>query len=221
VAGYCDADHTATIFLFGASTRLVQTPVDQSRRETIVDLGEAFEQPYGPMGPPTLFAIPVLRYMKTHGLTHEQLATVSVVQREWAAMNPRESRTQGSRRSPLFTAGAGSGPPLSRADESKQLLSRIPRRRPQSRCRGRHHAQRRRPSDNLRRPCSLPEAGCAHLPTYSHAFGHAGTYALRESARQMRGTAPAQIPDARISVCRGVGGMFAASGTIIMSNEAP
>jgi hypothetical protein len=27
--------------------------------------------------------------------------------------------------------------------------------------------------------------------------------------------------DARISVCHGVGGMFAASGTIIMSNEPP
>ena len=37
----------------------------------------------------------------------------------------------------------------------------------------------------------------------------------------MRGTAPAQIPGARISVCHGVGGMFAASGTIIMSNEPP
>jgi acetyl-CoA acetyltransferase len=36
-------------------------------------------------GPPTLLKIPVLRYMKTYGLTHEQLATVSVVQREWAA----------------------------------------------------------------------------------------------------------------------------------------
>jgi acetyl-CoA acetyltransferase len=41
------------------------------------------------MGPPTLFTIPVLRYMKTYGLTHEQLAMVSVVQREWAANNPR------------------------------------------------------------------------------------------------------------------------------------
>ena len=48
-----------------------------------------FEQPYGPMGPPTLFTIPVLRYMKTYGLTHEQLAMVAVVQREWAAKNPR------------------------------------------------------------------------------------------------------------------------------------
>jgi acetyl-CoA acetyltransferase len=41
------------------------------------------------MGQPTLFTIPVLRYMKTYGLTHEQLAMVSVVQREWAAKNPR------------------------------------------------------------------------------------------------------------------------------------
>src|SRR5262249_6232109 len=54
----------------------------------------------------------------------------------------------------------------------------------------------------------------AHLPIY-------GMYALQESVRQMRGTAPAQIPDAKVSVCHGVGGMFAASGTIIMSNESP
>jgi len=31
--------------------------------------------------------------------------------------------------------------------------------------------------------------------------------------------APAQITGATISVCHGVGGMFAASGTIIVSNE--
>jgi acetyl-CoA acetyltransferase len=52
-------------------------------------LAGQFEQPYGPMRPPTLFTIPVMRYMKTYGLTHEQLAMVSVVQREWAAKNPR------------------------------------------------------------------------------------------------------------------------------------
>jgi len=51
-------------------------------------LAGQFEQPYGPMGPPTLFTIPVLRYMKTYGLSHETLAMVSVVQREWAAKNP-------------------------------------------------------------------------------------------------------------------------------------
>src|SRR5205085_3228984 len=52
-------------------------------------LAGQFELPYGPMGPPTLFPIPVLRYMKSYGVTHEQLAMVAVVQREWAAKNPR------------------------------------------------------------------------------------------------------------------------------------
>jgi len=56
--------------------------------------------------------------------------------------------------------------------------------------------------------------------SYMHS-GMYGMYALQESVRQMRGIAPAQVPGARISVCHGVGGMFAASGTIIFSNEAP
>ena len=63
------------------------------------------------------------------------------------------------------------------------------------------------------------------LPLNSNRGGlsymHSGMYALQESVRQMRGTAPAQISGAKISVCHGVGGMFAASGTIIMSNEPP
>jgi hypothetical protein len=45
--------------------------------------------------------------------------------------------------------------------------------------------------------------------------------ALQESVGQIRGTAPAQIPGAKISVCHGVGGMFAAPGTIIMTNQRP
>jgi acetyl-CoA acetyltransferase len=48
-----------------------------------------FEAPYGVMGPTTAFTIPVLRYMKEYGLTHEQLAYVAVAQRKWAARNPR------------------------------------------------------------------------------------------------------------------------------------
>ncbi|HVA42441.1 MAG TPA: hypothetical protein VNF50_03070 [Acidimicrobiales bacterium] len=48
-----------------------------------------FEAPYGPTGPPTMFPMGVLRYMKDFGLTHEQLAMVAVVQREWAGRNPR------------------------------------------------------------------------------------------------------------------------------------
>ena len=54
--------------------------------------------------------------------------------------------------------------------------------------------------------------------SYMHS-GMYGMYALQESVRQMRGTAPAQVPGAKISVCHGVGGMFAASGTIVFSNE--
>jgi hypothetical protein len=42
-------------------------------------------------------------------------------------------------------------------------------------------------------------------------------YALQESVRQVRGTAAAQVNGVELSVCHGVGGMFGASGTIIMS----
>ena len=54
--------------------------------------------------------------------------------------------------------------------------------------------------------------------SYMHS-GMYGMYALQESVRQMRGIAPAQVQGAKISVCHGVGGMFAASGTIIFTNE--
>ena len=53
--------------------------------------------------------------------------------------------------------------------------------------------------------------------SYMHS-GMYGMYALQESVRQLRGLAPAQVDGAKISVCHGVGGMFAASGTVIMSN---
>jgi len=46
-----------------------------------------------------------------------------------------------------------------------------------------------------------------------------GMYALQESIRQMRGIAPAQVKDAKISIAHGVGGMFAASGTIVFTNQ--
>jgi len=55
--------------------------------------------------------------------------------------------------------------------------------------------------------------------SYMHS-GMYGMYALQESVRQMRGTAPAQVPGAKISVCHGVGGMFSAAGTIVFTNES-
>jgi acetyl-CoA acetyltransferase len=50
-----------------------------------------FEAPYGPVGPPSMFTIPVLRYLKVRGYSVEDLANVCVIQREWAAKNPRAS----------------------------------------------------------------------------------------------------------------------------------
>jgi acetyl-CoA acetyltransferase len=51
-----------------------------------------------------LFTIPVLRYMMTYGLSHEQLAMVLVVQREWVAKNPRATFT--TPEFPALCAGA-------------------------------------------------------------------------------------------------------------------
>ena len=64
--------------------------IGRQPRSTPADsLNGQFEAPFGVYGPPSMFPIPVLRYMKTHGITHEQIAMVAVVQREWAAKNPR------------------------------------------------------------------------------------------------------------------------------------
>ncbi|MEM9620640.1 MAG: thiolase [Pseudomonadota bacterium] len=54
-------------------------------------LAGQFEAPFGTAGPPSTFTLPVLRYMHDYGVSHEQLAMVAVVQREWAGMNPRAS----------------------------------------------------------------------------------------------------------------------------------
>lgn len=51
-----------------------------------------FETPYGVMAPPHFFTLPALRFMKTHGVTQEQLAEVVVAQSHWAEGNPRASR---------------------------------------------------------------------------------------------------------------------------------
>jgi acetyl-CoA acetyltransferase len=73
-----------------ATNVLKPWPVARTRNVVApTSLAGQLDQPYGPMGPPTLFTTPVLRFIKTYGLTHEQLAMVSVVQREWAAKNPR------------------------------------------------------------------------------------------------------------------------------------
>lgn len=49
--------------------------------------------------------------------------------------------------------------------------------------------------------------------------GMYGMYALQESMRQMRGVSPAQIDNAKLSVVHGVGGMFSAAATVVLTTE--
>ena len=257
-------------------------------------LAGQFEQPFGPMGPPSLFPIPVLRYMKTYGTTHEQIAMVSVVQREWAALNPRSTykdpitvadvlnsrmiaypfrilqcclvtdgggaliltsaeRAKDFPNKPVYVLGTGESvetPMVSQMEDFNSSRA--------FRVAGRTAFQEagitHKDVDHL-----MIYDAFAHLPLYgledlgfvgrgeAGAFiegrntaigaklpmntnggglsymqsGMYGMYALQESVRQMRGIAPAQVPGAKISVCHGVGGMFAASGTIIFTNQGP
>ena len=54
--------------------------------------------------------------------------------------------------------------------------------------------------------------------SYMHS-GMYGMYAMQESVRQMRGTAPAQVEGAEISLCLGGGGMFGASGCVVFGKQ--
>ncbi|MCH8140390.1 MAG: thiolase, partial [Proteobacteria bacterium] len=54
--------------------------------------------------------------------------------------------------------------------------------------------------------------------SYMHS-GMYGMYALQESVRQLRHCAPAQVPGAEVSLCLGVGGMFGASGCIVLGRQ--
>src|SRR5437016_8358690 len=255
-------------------------------------LAGQFELPYGPMGPPTLFPIPVLRYMKTYGVTHEQIAMVAVVQREWAAKNPRATMKDpitvadvlNSRmiaypfrllQCCLVTDGGGALI-LTSADRAKDFPAKPVYILGTGESVETPMVSQMETFNSSRAfktagPLAFREAGItqkdvdhlmiydafAHLPlfglgdlgfmpheetgkfiadgntrpggrlplntnggglSYMHS-GMYGMYALQESVRQMRGIAPAQVPGAKISVCHGVGGMFAASGTIIFTNE--
>jgi acetyl-CoA acetyltransferase len=257
-------------------------------------LAQQFEAPYGPMGPPTLFTIPALRYMKTYGVREEQLAMVAVVQREWAAKNPRASYREpisiedvlGSRmvaypfrklmcclvtdgggaliltsatrakqfpHKPVYILGTGESvetPMVSQMEDfTTSKAFRVSARKAFGEAGITHDDV-----DHL-----MIYDAFAHLPlygledlgfcdrgqaanfiwerntapggklplntnggglSYMHS-GMYGMYALQESVRQLRGSAAAQVPDVRISVAHGVGGMFAASGTIVMSNQGP
>jgi len=253
-----------------------------------------FEAPYGIFGPPTMFTIPVLRYLKTYGNTEEQLAMVAVVQREWAARNPRAmmkdpisvddvlnsrmiaypfrllmcclvtdgggaliltsaDRAKDFPQRPVYILGTGESVEMPMISQMQDFTS----------------SRAFRVSGKLAfdsagiRPSDVNHLmiydAFAHLPLYGledlgfvgrgeaaafvaerHtapggklpvntnggglSYTHTGMYgmfALQESVRQVRGTAPAQIENVQVAVCHGVGGMFAASGTIVMGDRRP
>ena len=251
-----------------------------------------FEMPFGPVGPPTMFTVPVLRYMKTYGVTEEDLAMVAVIQREWAAKNPRASfkdpitvddvlnspmiawpyrmlmcclvtdgggaliltsadRAKDFPNKPVYVLGTGESVETPMVSQMYDFTSSTAFKISGAKAfedAGIKHSD----VDHL-----MIYDAFAHLPlygledlgfvkpgeakdfirerntaiggklpvntnggglSYMHS-GMYGMYALQESVRQMRGTAPAQVEGAKISVAHGVGGMFAASGTIIFTNE--
>ncbi len=253
-----------------------------------------FEAPYGPMGAPTTFTIPVLRYMKRYGMTEEQLAMVAVVQREWAGMNPRATmkdpitvedvlnsrmiaypfhllecclvtdgggalimtsaaRAKDFPTKPVYILGTGESvetPMISQMEDfTSSKAFRVSGKKAFAEAGIAHkdvdhlmiydafahlpiygledlgfcepgEAAKFIWDGNTRPGGKLPLNTNGGGLSYMHS-GMYGMYALQESVRQMRGTAPAQVPGAKIAVSHGVGGMFGAAGTIIMSNEAP
>ncbi len=255
-------------------------------------LSGQFEAPYCGMGPTTMFTIPFLRYMKETGTTLEQLAMVAVIQRQWAAMNPRASyqdpltveevmqdkmiaypftrtecclvtdgggaliltsaeRAKEFPQNPVYIIGTGESaesPMISQMEDfTTSRAFKVSAGKAFTEAGIKHadvdhvmiyDAFAHLPFYGLEDMgfCAPGEAGefiesgntapGGSLPlntnggglSYMHS-GMYGMYALQESVRQLRGTAPAQVEGAAISVCHGVGGMFAASGTVIMSNE--
>jgi acetyl-CoA acetyltransferase len=55
---------------------------------------------------------------------------------------------------------------------------------------------------------------------YAHT-GMYGMFLLQESVRQLRGEAAAQLEGVRTSLAHGIGGMFQAAATVILSNQRP
>jgi acetyl-CoA acetyltransferase len=285
-AGYC----STVLITHGESgrSRVAKPPYAGSADS----LFGQFEAPYGPIAAPTMFTVPVLRYLKETDTQIEDLARVAVIQREWAAMNPRASArdpitlddvlaspmiawpftklmcclvtdgggalilTAADRAAdfptrPVYILGTGEStenPNISMMEDFTSSRAFRASGKAAFESAGISHAD----VDHL-----MIYDAFAHLPfyglgdlgfcepdeakdffrerrtapggplpmntnggglSYMHS-GMYGMYALQESVRQMRGTAPAQVDGARISVCHGVGRMFTAAGTIIFSNE--
>ncbi len=56
--------------------------------------------------------------------------------------------------------------------------------------------------------------------SYTHT-GMYGMFAIQESIRQVRGEAAHQVDGVKTSFCQGIGGMFMAAGSLILTNEPP
>lgn len=56
--------------------------------------------------------------------------------------------------------------------------------------------------------------------SYTHT-GMYGMFAIQEAVRQLRGIAPAQVPDVTRSLVQGVGMYFGSTGSLVLSNEKP
>lgn len=294
--------HACAAILAGQATTILVTHGESGRSRVgaggwamaRASLQGQFETPYGPSGPPSMFTIPVLRYMKEHGVTDEQLAMVAVVQREWAGKNPRASfrdpitvedvlnsrmiaypfhllecclvtdgggaliitsadRATDFPQKPVYVLGTGESvetPMISQMhDFTSSQAFRIAGKKAFDEAGISHEDVDHlmiydafahlplygledlgfvKPGEaasfiwegNTRPGGKLPLNTNGGGLSYMHS-GMYGMYALQESVRQMRGIAPAQVPGAKVSVSHGVGGMFAASGTIIMANERP
>jgi len=56
--------------------------------------------------------------------------------------------------------------------------------------------------------------------SYTHS-GMYGIFPIIEAARQLRGECgPRQVPNAKLSLVNGMGGMLSAAGTLVLSNDA-
>ncbi len=291
-AAAINAGHCATVLITHGESGRSRVGAGGFGRASSSLMGQ-FEMPFGVTAPPTMFTIPVLRYMKTYGVTVEDLANVAVIQREWAAQNPRASyrdpitiddvlnsdmiawpfrklmcclvtdgggaliltsaeRARDFPQKPVYVLGTGESvetPMVSQMEDfTTSKAFRVSGKKAFDEA-GISHAD----VDHL-----MIYDAFAHLPlygledlgfckpgeakdfingrntaiggrlplntnggglSYMHS-GMYGMYALQESVRQLRGIAPAQVNGARISVSHGVGGMFAASGTVIFTNEA-
>jgi acetyl-CoA acetyltransferase len=253
-----------------------------------------FEAPFGTLGAPTMFTIPVLRYLKTYGIGIEKLATVPVIQREWAAMNPRATfkdpitvsevlngrmvaypftlpmccpltdgggalilvsaeRAADFRSKPVFILGTGESCETALISQMEDFTTsrafRISGASAFAEADIRHRDVDHvmiydafahlppygledlgfcKPGEAADFICERNTAPGGPLPvntnggglSYMHS-GMYGMYAMQESVRQLRGVAPAQVQGAKISVAHGVGGMFGASGTVVLGSELP